>query len=143
MPPNLWALEAPLVWDDRSYAPRVEGYPTGFGYVVFPAGTMTDLGSVPHALRFIEAFDPCGPSRRSCVGHDYLYTRGKWPDGRIVARYAADEFLRRALIADGVSTSVARLWWLGVRLGGWVPWNAYRIAENDTAASPKTPTDIN
>lgn len=131
VPPNLWRVLYPLVWDDRPTTLRDDA---GYGLVEFPAGMVTDLGSVPHSLRAFDCFDPCGPSRRACVGHDYLYTRGKWPDGRIVTREAADEFLRVALIADGLSERVARSWWLGVRLGGWVPWRAYRIAEADTGA---------
>lgn len=129
IPPNLWRLEEPLVWDDRATAkPGVKV----FGRVEFPVGTVTDLGSVPHTLRFVPALDPQGPSRRGCVGHDYLYSRGKWPDGRAVTRAEADEFLRVALLAEGVSAAVARSWWLGVRIGGWVPWNAYRKADADT-----------
>lgn len=116
-------VTAPLVWDDPIY-----------GRVEFPAGTLTDLGSTPQPLHRFESFDPLHTARKSAVGHDFLYRRGKWPDGRAVTRQEADEFLRRAMIAEGHSAALARSWWLGVRLGGWRPWGQYREADRDNAA---------
>ena len=111
-------LLAPLVWESPAY-----------GRVVFPAGSVTDLGSTPQFLHRFKAFDPWQTGRRAAVGHDYLYAHGKWPDGRPVTRAEADEFLRVALISEGHSASLARSWWLGVRSGGWLPWREYRRAE--------------
>jgi hypothetical protein len=124
-PPNLWRQTNVLVWDD------VE-----FGRVEFPAGSVTDLGSVPRALRVIPMFDPCGPNRRAAIGHDYLYSHGHWPPDSsgvklTCTREQADRFLYVALLSESGSKAVARSWWLGVRAGGWVPWNAYRKAERD------------
>lgn len=124
VPPNLWRLEQSLVWEDHE-----------FGALIFPAGTVTDLGSTPQTLRRFKAFDPTGPSRRAAIGHDYLYSRGRTPDGRFIARARADDFLYVALLAEGVKPLTAWLWWAGVRLGGWVPWSAYREAEADTTRS--------
>lgn len=121
VPPNLWRLIDVLVWRDSVY-----------GEIEIPVGTITDLGSTPQFLRRFKTFDPTGPSRRAAVVHDYLYAKGRWPDGRPVARAEADEFLRVALVADGVSSVTARTWWLGVRAGGWAPWREYRKAEADT-----------
>lgn len=127
--PGLARLDSPLVWDDRETAPHGKG----FGRVEFPAGSMTDLGSTPQPLRRFSIFDPWRTGRKGAVGHDYLYRNGKWPDGRAVTRAEADEFLRRAIIAEGHSAFTARLWWLGVRSGGWKPWGEYREAEYDNA----------
>jgi hypothetical protein len=121
VPPNLWRLTDVLVWFDAIY-----------GRVEIPVGTITDLGSTPQRLRRFKAFDPTGPSRRAAVVHDYLYAKGHWPDKRPVTQAEADAFLRVALIAEGVSSTVARLWWLGLRIGGWVQWRAYRKADADT-----------
>lgn len=121
VPPNLWQLEQPLIWSDDE-----------FGVIDIPIGTTTDLGSTPQNLRRFKAFDPTGPSRRAAVGHDYLYAHGQMPDGRPVTREKADRFLYVALLAEGVSPAVARLWWAGVRAGGWLPWNDYRRADADT-----------
>lgn len=129
--PGFCRLIAPLLWDDRHTA--VHG--KAFGIVEVPAGTVTDLGSTPQLLHRFKAFDPWHTARRPATVHDYLYNKGKWPDGRPVTREQADEFLRVAMIAEGHSAFVARSWWFGVRSGGWLPWNAYRKADADTAAS--------
>lgn len=128
VPPNLWRLAALLIWDDSQAG-------GAFGRVEFPAGSVTDLGSTPQTLRRFRAFDPTGPSRRGAVGHDYLYQHARWPDGRPCTRAQADTFLRAALVADGVSSAVAWMWWRGVRLGGWLPWKRYRQADADWQAS--------
>ena len=116
--PGYASLLAPLVWEDAKY-----------GRVEIPAGTSTDLGSTPHTLRRFSAFDPWVTARRPAVVHDYLYDRGRWPDGRPVTRSEADEFLRVAMVAEGHSAAVARSWWLGVRMGGVWPWGRYRRAD--------------
>lgn len=116
VPPNLWRLEQPLLWEDSGE----------FGRMEFPAGMVTDLASTPQAMRNLSMFDPCGPSRLAAVGHDYLYAHGRTPAGVAISRARADRFLYVALLAEGVSTAVAWSYWAGVRMGGWVPWNAYR-----------------
>lgn len=128
--PGFARLEAPLVWNDD-----IGGKPGKFGLVVFPAGSLTDLGSTPQTLRRFAAFDPWKTGRLAAVGHDFLYARGAWPDGRRVTRETADEFLRVAIIAEGYSAFVARSWWLGVRSCGWLPWGRYRAADRDYYAS--------
>lgn len=131
--PGYGRLELPLVFDDR---------PEGrFGLVEVPAGTITNLGSTPQPLRRFKAFDPWRTARKSATTHDYLYDKGRWPptpehpEGRPVTRAEADEFLRVAIIAEGHSAAVARLWWFGVRAGGWKPWGEYRAADRDTEAT--------
>lgn len=116
--PGQWTLLAPLVWLDET-----------FGRVEVPAGTPTDLASVPRFLRDRKAFAIDGPSRRPAVVHDFLYARGVAFDGSqewTVDRQRADTFLRVALAVEGVPAATAWAYYWGVRLGGWKPWNEYR-----------------
>jgi len=117
LPPNLWRLLSPLVWEDAE-----------FGVLLFPVGLVTDLASIPRILRRHSAFDPGGPSRRAAVGHDDMYSSGK-AAGRPITREQADRFLYVALLSEGVSRPVAWMFWAGVRSGGWLPWRDYRRAE--------------
>jgi hypothetical protein len=121
--PDLWALLAPLVWLLAGVATTV------------PAGFVTDLASIPAALRW--ALDVNGRSRRAAVLHDWLYALG------LCTRAEADETLRLALIAEGESPAAARVYWLGVRTGGWVAWNAHRRAGGVTVASFLSPAAFN
>lgn len=100
---NEWVLTAPLVWSC---------WPED---VVIPERFVTDLASIPRALQF--ALNVTGKSRRAAVLHDYLYCTQQ------VSRKTADEALRLALVAEGMSAAAARLYWLGVRSGGWQAWN--------------------
>lgn len=123
--PGRWLLLAPLVWADGI-----------FGRVEVPAGTSTDLASVPRLLRNRKAFAIDGPSRRPAVTHDDMYARGVIFDGsseRPVDRKTADKFLYTALIAEGVPAPTAWMYWVGVRAGGWKPWNAYRLQDQQKA----------
>ena len=63
-------------------------------------------------------FDP-RTMRASCV-HDYLY----WTQP--CTRAEADAVLRAIMILDGCSHLRANLYWLGVRIGGWIPWKKYK-----------------
>lgn len=123
-PPNLWRLLSPLVWDDA--IDDGLGLRDGeFGRLEFPAGMVTDLASIPRILRRHSSFDPNGASRRAAVGHDSMYATGR-AAGERITRAEADRFLYVALLAEGVSKSVAWMFWAGVRSGGWMPWNNYR-----------------
>lgn len=110
--PGLWSVLDPLVWQDER-----------FGLVIVPPGTVTDLASIPRRLRDWPLFDPNGVSRRAAVGHDFLYfdgTRGK---------AFADDFLRAALIVEGMSKSGAALYYWAVRGFGGAAWKAHRTRQ--------------
>jgi hypothetical protein len=111
--PGMWAVDSPLVWFD----------PT-FGLITVDAGEMTDLASVPMIFRNV--LDVNGRSRRPAVLHDHVYRIGHTDAGVKLSRAQCDDLLYRALIAEGASAIVARTYWSGVRMGGWVPWNKYR-----------------
>jgi hypothetical protein len=100
--PGHWLLIKDLIW--RSDTERI----------VVPAGTSTDLASIPRPLRGI--LNQNGNSRRPAVLHDYLYQTQSLP------RAAADEIFRRALAADGMGAVERFAYWAGVRLGGWLAW---------------------
>lgn len=83
--------------------------------IAVPKGFITDLASIPAALRAF--INPNGNSRKAAVLHDWLYC------SRLYPRAEADAIFREALIFCGVSTSVAWTMWAGVRVGGWIYYN--------------------
>lgn len=101
--PGEWALTAPLIWQEKGLRIQV------------PAGFVTDLASIPATLRGVLSIT--GISRRGAVLHDYAYCAQK------MSRPDADDLLRRALLADGMRSATARLYWLGVRAGGGSHWS--------------------
>ena len=111
--PGVWTVAEPLLW---SVGPRQ------CDAIMVPAGTLTDLASVPQILHNVPFLDPVGRSRRPAVLHDFLYRGGSFVCGRRPVRVEADGILHRALIAEGCSRWVASIFWLGVRLGGWAAW---------------------
>lgn len=88
-----------------------------------PVGFETDGGSVPRPLWWW--IPPFGDDAESAyVLHDRLYKDAELYDG--MTRGKADELLRQAAIAEGLPPARARVIWLGVRSGGWIPWRRYR-----------------
>jgi hypothetical protein len=110
--PDQWVVIAPLVWVDPTY-----------GRVVVPAGTVTDLASIPRFLRDREAFDPNGASRRPAVVHDFLYASACFDKPR------ADRFLRDALLVEGVKRPIAVTYYYAVRWFGGAAWNGHRARQ--------------
>ncbi len=106
--PDEWVVLGPLVWDDGDE-------------ITVPRGFITDLASVPRALRALPGLNPNGPSRAAGVLHDYLYCAHT-----LDTREAADALFRKALRSLGVGPVTARVYWLGVRAGGWLYWNKRR-----------------
>lgn len=111
--PGLWSVLEPLVWEDER-----------FGLVIVPPGTVTDLASIPRQFRDWPLFDPNGISRAPAVGHDFLYFDGAR------GKAFADDFLREALIVEGMSKSGAALYYYAVRWFGGRAWRAYRDRES-------------
>jgi Protein of unknown function (DUF1353) len=101
--PDYWAIHEGVTWWSRDLEVRL------------PAGFVTDLASIPHLLRNL--MNVTGRSRDGAILHDALYTCQELPRSR------ADEALRLALIESGMSSAGARLYWLGVKIGGWWPWH--------------------
>ena len=104
--PDFWVLAAPLVWGGSASSPPF----------TVPVGFLTDLASIPRALRNLPAFDPNGKSRKAAVGHDWLYWWQGWGKDR------ADAFLREAMIAEGCSEADAEAFYIAVHEFGGSSW---------------------
>lgn len=107
-----YTLQAPLIYDsallDRTF--------------IVPTGFMTDLASVPRILWNV--LPPMGEYSDAAVIHDALYQHGYG-----LRRGQADSVLREAMECCGVGRWTRWTIYAGVRLGGWLRWNAYRAEE--------------
>ncbi len=101
-----WRIECALVW--RRSISRV----------TVPAGFETDFASVPRVLWNI--IPPLGQHGLAAVLHDYLYATG------ISSRAEADAIFLESMRQLGVRFTRRYAMYLGVRLGGWLPWRRYR-----------------
>jgi hypothetical protein len=88
---------------------HVGGYPSD-EVIRVPAGTVTDLASVPRLLWV--AFPPHGRYAKAAIVHDYLYANG------IGTKGAADSIFLEAMVVLDVPRWRRRLVYLGVRLFG-------------------------
>lgn len=79
---------------------------------------VTDFNSVPRIL-----WDWFAPWEcvEAGVTHDWLYQH---PQG--MSRWQVDAVHRRIMLATGERRGKSWAAWLGIRLGGWKPWGAYR-----------------
>lgn len=102
--PDEWVVLAPLEWESKD------------ARLVVPRGFITDLASVPRALRGV--LDINGASRAPAVLHDFAYC-SHWSG----SREKADALFRDALEACGVGAIARYMYWRGVRLGGRQYWN--------------------
>lgn len=109
---DLWVVAHPFVWTDLE-----------FGTITVPVGMLTDLASIPRALRNIPGLDPDGESRRCATVHDFLYDRA---EGRAKGKDFADRFLRAALIAEGCDAITADLFYAAVHEFGQSSWDAWK-----------------
>lgn len=75
-----------------------------------PAGTVTDLASVPRLLWAL--FPPHGRWAKAAIIHDYLYANA------IGSKAYADRTFLEAMEVLGVSWMVRRLMYWAVRIGG-------------------------
>lgn len=90
-----------------------------------PAGTTTDLASVPPIFRSFLALMGAGWSQTAKAGvlHDYFYQHG--PELG-VSRREADKIMRRALRAENVGRVPSWIMWAAVRVDGMSAWNKWR-----------------
>lgn len=102
---------------DVTYTTLVTGRPVR---IAIPAGTATDLASVPKALHWL--IDNDGPWNDAALVHDVLYRHPPvW-----CTRARADAVLREAMRVRQVPRATAWAIYSGVRVGGWVAWRNYR-----------------
>ena len=104
--------------------------------LIVPAGTVTDLASVPRLLRWW--IEP-GDLRQASIAHDLIYRYAGWVPGAYYtiagvpceerwARKDADLLFARIMRESGVGVGARRNAYRGVRLGGWLPWCRYERA---------------
>lgn len=86
--------------------------------ITVPAFFTTDFNSVPRPLW---VWFPPWEAPEAGIVHDYLY---RVPEKR--SRADCDAIHRRVMEIKGERASKRRLVWLGIRSGGWKPWNQYR-----------------
>lgn len=137
-----------VLLDDFGFEFHLPGYDKYQMWV--PRGFITDFASVPWLVQALPGFDVNGASRFAAVVHDWLYcNNGLVPMYRVnkltglsrvmidvqFDRSQADEIFRIALLATGsdaftkplveerFTETQARVYWLGVRSGGWYYWN--------------------
>jgi hypothetical protein len=104
-----------------------------YDVVYIPKGYLTDFASIPRILWPL--LPPTGSYGKAAVVHDWLYSNRAvtyqlgvertWN----VNRAEADATLFEAMKVLGTGIIVRWLIYLGVRLGGWLPWNNYRQKE--------------
>ncbi len=112
-----WILEEPLAYLSKA----------GRLYVV-AAHFVTDGASIPRFLWWL--WPPFGGEYdRAAIIHDYLYKYAELFEGKDdghISRSQVDALFREMMQADEVRKRARNGIWLGVRLGGWKPWAAYR-----------------
>jgi hypothetical protein len=84
-------------------------------------GDRTDFASIPRLIWPI--IPPYGRHSLAAVIHDKLYQlRGALPGGILLSWWQCNRIFRDIMRASGVRWSRRWVMWLGVTLGGWVPW---------------------
>jgi len=117
---SLWAVDAPLVYDDGAYKISV------------PIGFITDLASIPRGAWNL--LPPDGPWAKAAVVHDFLYATkgtGITSDGSCgitkpggYTRAQADKVLDDAMAATGIGEVDRVEIFEGVRAGGEIGWGS-------------------
>jgi hypothetical protein len=107
------------------------------GWVSIPAGTVTDLASIPRILWWIPGLAPMDFGVPAPVMHDWAYRRdGQLSDEIHVSRRRADELFRTLARAEGNGRLRCFVAWAMLRLFGWLAFRrlpsreqALRLAE--------------
>lgn len=119
---RIWALK-------KGFRFRI-GSPDGIERINVFAGFITDFASVPRPLWMF--LPPTGSYGKAAVLHDWLYRTATVTDGRKIrhiGRAEADSIFYEAMTVSEVGWFLRWLLWLGVRVGGWRPWNRYRYED--------------
>lgn len=97
--------------------------------IVVPTGFVTDFASIPRVLQVI--IPPRGVYNRPAVVHDFLYNKAPidpMTDKRCT-QARADSIIKEA--CENCDNRTSQRWaiYLGLRAGGSVAWNNYRVKE--------------
>jgi hypothetical protein len=91
-------------------------------WITVPAGFVTDLNSTPRGLwNLLPPWD----YPEAAVAHDYLYQHGA-SNTRSIERGEADRVHRELLQWAEAPAWKIRLYYIGLRAGGWAVWRRYR-----------------
>lgn len=90
-----------------------------------PAGFVTDGASIPRLLWSLVGH-PLGEYHPAAIVHDALYDGTAPLPNLDNPRRVADQILLAACADLGVSWVKRRTLYIGVRVGGWLPWRRYR-----------------
>jgi len=82
-----------------------------------PVNFITDLASIPRI--FWSIMPPFGKYSRAAVLHDWIYHTQQF------TRKMSDDILMEAMQVLSVNWLTRWTIYLGVRIGGWVPWNQH------------------
>lgn len=107
-----WVMISPLrvTW---SYGPMI----SDANGIEVPAGFITDLTSIPRIFRSL--LPVVGRQTAPAIVHDFLYAT------QPCSRALADAWFYGAMLSEGVFWPRAFVFYIGVRLGAWRPWNTY------------------
>jgi len=90
-------------------------------FVHIPRGFVTDLASIPKALRVFYSVN--GEHREAAVLHDWGYYKlGHVAVGIQLTRLQVDELFLEAMEDLGVGWFKRHSMYWGVRMGGWASW---------------------
>ena len=114
--PRMWATTDPMTYEDDEY-----------GRITARAGLMIDGVSIPR-IAWTLAGPPLADAETAgpAVIHDLLYYLA---DRTRFTRKDADIIFARALFAEGVWWPKVWVYYIAVRLGGWIGW---RRAKRET-----------
>lgn len=152
---RVWEPQEFVLLSDLEYQFTLNGVVMS---MVAPRGFITDFASIPWLVQCLPDFDVNGPSRWAAIPHDYLYCSSGRVSVTFLDRLGGtqigvkrkvsftrsqcDEIFRMAILDTGkdkftkrsvdepYSETSARLFWLGVRAGGWMYWNKRRNGLN-------------
>ena len=108
--PEEWVLFQPLKYVTES----------GMKLIV-PDGFVTDLASIPRILYSVIPVN--GLHRSAAILHDYLY------ESQTYGRRKCDDLFLEAMKSSGVRYTQRMAMYIGVRIGGWVPWNKRKASK--------------
>ena len=108
------------------------------------AGDDTDLTSIPPGLRWL--ISPSDPDlAQAAVVHDMAYRRGTWTvrlgereREAPLNRAAADGIMLEAMKARDVPKWKRTIVYQGLKVGGWIGWNAWRKRNPDAIRTDTT-----
>ena len=104
-------------------------------FVEVPRGFITDLASIPRAIRWL--VPKVGRDSAASAVHDVLYRIGavitaievegiEHTSSTPISRGVADSIYHQALVASKVGAWRRKLLYHGVSTFGWIAWNRYR-----------------